>query len=196
MRSARISGCTRAAAKCCAPCRATTNRSTNAGCPIAIAIQHQGLYSDDRAKIPMIRKDGELVETDWDEAIAFAAERFEEGRRRSRRVGRSADVERGRLSCSAKSFARLAATHRSSPAHRSISPTARPAPTFEMPLAEIEKAERHPHRRIEPRHEQPLLSHRIRKAMEERRESLRDQSDRLRFQFPARRQTHRRRCGR
>ncbi len=34
---------------------------------------HQGLYSDDRATTPMIRKNGELVEATWEEAIAFAA---------------------------------------------------------------------------------------------------------------------------
>lgn len=34
---------------------------------------HQGLYAEDRAQKPMIRKGGELVEVEWDEAIAFVA---------------------------------------------------------------------------------------------------------------------------
>ena len=35
---------------------------------------HQGLYADDRAEKPLIRKGGELVEVGWDEAIAFVAD--------------------------------------------------------------------------------------------------------------------------
>ncbi len=35
---------------------------------------HEGLYAQDRAQRPMVRKDGELVEVDWDEAIAFVAD--------------------------------------------------------------------------------------------------------------------------
>ena len=35
---------------------------------------HQGLYANDRAQKPMIRKGDELVEVPWDEAIAFVAE--------------------------------------------------------------------------------------------------------------------------
>jgi NADH-quinone oxidoreductase subunit G len=35
---------------------------------------HEGLYAQDRAQRPMIRKGGELVEVDWDEAIAFVAD--------------------------------------------------------------------------------------------------------------------------
>ncbi len=35
---------------------------------------HEGLYAEDRALQPMIRKGGELVEVPWDEAIAFVAE--------------------------------------------------------------------------------------------------------------------------
>ncbi|HET7223179.1 MAG TPA: NADH-quinone oxidoreductase subunit NuoG, partial [Rhodanobacteraceae bacterium] len=35
---------------------------------------HQGLYAEDRAQRPMIRKRGELVEVEWDEAIAFVVD--------------------------------------------------------------------------------------------------------------------------
>src|SRR6185369_4831682 len=35
---------------------------------------HEGLYAGDRATKPMIRRDGGLVETSWEEAIAFVAE--------------------------------------------------------------------------------------------------------------------------
>jgi NADH-quinone oxidoreductase subunit G len=37
---------------------------------------HQGLYADDRAHKPMIKKDGQWVEAGWDEALAFAAEKL------------------------------------------------------------------------------------------------------------------------
>jgi NADH-quinone oxidoreductase subunit G len=35
---------------------------------------HEGLYADDRAQKPLIRKDGALVEVEWNEAIAFVVE--------------------------------------------------------------------------------------------------------------------------
>ncbi|MEO6967770.1 MAG: NADH-quinone oxidoreductase subunit NuoG [Rhodanobacteraceae bacterium] len=35
---------------------------------------HEGLYADDRALQPMIRKHGDLIEVEWQEAIAFVAE--------------------------------------------------------------------------------------------------------------------------
>ena len=35
---------------------------------------HEGLYALDRAQRPMIRKGGELVEVEWDEAISFVAD--------------------------------------------------------------------------------------------------------------------------
>ncbi len=35
---------------------------------------HEGLYAEDRATKPMIRRGAELVEVEWDEAIAFVAE--------------------------------------------------------------------------------------------------------------------------
>ncbi|HEX5961826.1 MAG TPA: NADH-quinone oxidoreductase subunit NuoG [Rhodanobacteraceae bacterium] len=35
---------------------------------------HEGLYADDRARKPMLRRNGGLVEVEWDEAIAFVAD--------------------------------------------------------------------------------------------------------------------------
>ncbi|WHZ20883.1 MAG: NADH-ubiquinone oxidoreductase chain G [Rhodanobacteraceae bacterium] len=35
---------------------------------------HEGLYAEDRATKPMVRKNGELVEVEWDEAIASVAD--------------------------------------------------------------------------------------------------------------------------
>jgi NADH-quinone oxidoreductase subunit G len=35
---------------------------------------HEGLYAEDRVQKPMIRKGGELVEVEWDEAIRFVAD--------------------------------------------------------------------------------------------------------------------------
>ncbi len=39
---------------------------------------HEFVHSPKRLTKPMIRKDGELVETDWDEALDFAANRLRE----------------------------------------------------------------------------------------------------------------------
>ena len=78
---------------------------------------HEGLYAADRATKPMIRKDGELVEATWDEAIAFVADGLEESRRRSRRARCAADVERGRLSARQNRARAGQRQHRPSPAH-------------------------------------------------------------------------------
>ncbi len=37
---------------------------------------HQFVQSDKRLKKPLVRKDGELVEVEWDEAVAFTADRL------------------------------------------------------------------------------------------------------------------------
>lgn len=39
---------------------------------------HEFVQSDKRLKKPLIRKNGQLVETSWDEALAFAASRLKE----------------------------------------------------------------------------------------------------------------------
>lgn len=39
---------------------------------------HEFIQSPERLRRPLIRKNGALVETDWDEALGFAAERLKE----------------------------------------------------------------------------------------------------------------------
>ena len=126
---------------------------------------HEGLYANDRATKPMIRKDGELVETTWEEAIAFVADGLEEAcRRRTRCAGRAADLERGRLAAGEASCAVSAATTSIIVCASLDFADGAAGATFEMPLAQIEKAKAILLVGCNPRHEQPLLGHRIRKA--------------------------------
>ncbi|HSE12279.1 MAG TPA: NADH-quinone oxidoreductase subunit NuoG, partial [Rudaea sp.] len=125
---------------------------------------HQGLYAGDRATKPMIRKDGELVEAGWEEAIAFVADGLKKhaGTELGALVAPLASCEEGWLL--AKILRGLGSDnidHRL----RTLDFTDGVAgATFALPLAQIEKA-----RAIlivggNPRHEQPLLGHRIRQA--------------------------------
>ena len=124
---------------------------------------HQGLYAEDRATKPMIRKDGELVETTWEEAIAFVANGLNKtGSDVGALVAPLTSSEEGYL------LAKIVrALGSDSIDHRlrtlDFSDGAAGA-TFEMPLAEIEKANAILLVGSNTRHEQPLLSHRVRQA--------------------------------
>jgi NADH-quinone oxidoreductase subunit G len=124
---------------------------------------HQGLYSDDRAKTPMIRKDGELVETTWEEAIAFVADGLKKaGSDVGALVAPLTSSEEGYL---LGKIVRALGSDNIDHRLRTLDffdGTA--GPTFEMPLADIEKANAIVIVGSNTRHEQPLLSHRIRKA--------------------------------
>ncbi|MFZ1796691.1 MAG: NADH-quinone oxidoreductase subunit NuoG, partial [Dokdonella sp.] len=125
---------------------------------------HEGLYAEDRATMPMIRKNGELVETSWTEALAFVAERLRSsGADLGALVAPLTSNEEGHL------LARLvrglgsdAIDHRLRQLDFSDAPHAH---AFEMPVADLEKATSILLIGCNPRHEMPLLNHRLRKAV-------------------------------
>ena len=124
---------------------------------------HEGLYAKDRANVPMIRKNGELVETSWTEALAFVADGLRESRQDlAALVAPLASSEEGHLLAKlVRGLGSDAIDHRLRLTDFSDSPRAR---RFEMPFAEIEKAGAILLIGCNPRHEIPLLNHRLRKA--------------------------------
>ena len=114
--------CTCAAARSCAPCRATTKRSTSAGCRIATAIRTRACTPHDRAAQPLVR-DGD----GWREAQLgrSAGQGREDPARRRRRPARraraSGDLERG---------GRVARPPRRRPRHRQPRPSPRSSCDF------------------------------------------------------------------
>ncbi len=124
---------------------------------------HQGLYSDDRATKPMIRKDGQLVETTLEEAIAFVAQNLQKtGSDVGALVAPLTSSEEGYLLGKiVRGLGSDSIDHRLRTLDFSDGTA---GPTFEMPLADIEMANAIVIVGSNTRHEQPLLSHRIRKA--------------------------------
>jgi NADH-quinone oxidoreductase subunit G len=124
---------------------------------------HEGLYAGDRARQPMIRKDGELVEVSWDEAIAFVAAGLRKnGADLGALVAPLASCEEGFL------LAQIVRALGSDSIDHRLRVTdfadGAAGATFQMPLAEIEKANAVLLVGSNPRHDQPLLGNRIRKA--------------------------------
>ena len=125
---------------------------------------HQGLYAGDRATKPLIRRDGELVEASWEDAIAFVAEGLKKhaGNELGALVAPLASCEEGWLLAQ---IVRAMGSDNIDHRLRTLDfGDAAAGATFELPLAQVEKA-----RAIlliggNPRHEQPLLGHRIRNA--------------------------------
>ncbi|WP_347262298.1 NADH-quinone oxidoreductase subunit NuoG [Rudaea sp.] len=125
---------------------------------------HQGLYAQDRATKPLVRKNGELVEVSWDEAIAFAAQGLKKhGADVGALVAPFASNEEGHLLAQiVRGLGSDNIDHRLRVADFADGgPT---GATFEMPVAQIEKAGAVLLVGSNPRHEMPLLGHRIRKA--------------------------------
>ncbi len=125
---------------------------------------HQGLYADDRATAPMIKRDGTWAEVTWDEALAFAAGKLKSvaANELGMLVQPATSCEEGYL------LAKLAAGLGSANIdHRlrqlDLSDEA-VAVTFEMAVADIEKANAILLVGCNLRHELPLVSHRVRKA--------------------------------
>jgi NADH-quinone oxidoreductase subunit G len=112
----------------------------------------------------MIRKNGELVEASWDEAIAFVADGLNKhaGDELGALVAPLTSNEEGWLLANI-----LRGLNSDSIDHRlrtiDFSDGA-PAAAFEMPLAQVAKAKTILLVGSNPRHEAPLLSHRIREA--------------------------------
>ena len=124
---------------------------------------HEGLYAADRAQRPMIRKNGELVEASWEEAIAFVAAGLKKaGAETGALVAPFASNEEGYLL--AKIVRGLGSDHIDHRLRVTDFSDGAAGATFEMPLAQIEKANAILLVGSNPRHEQPLLAHRIRKA--------------------------------
>ena len=125
---------------------------------------HAGLYADDRAQRPMIRKGKELVEVEWDEAIAFVAEGLKQaGNDVGALVAPMTSCEEGALLAQ---LVRGLGSERID--HRlRVQDFADGGPsgaTFEMPVDEIGKVSAALIIGSNPRHEMPLLNHRLRHA--------------------------------
>jgi NADH-quinone oxidoreductase subunit G len=125
---------------------------------------HQGLYAGDRATKPMIRKDGELIETTWEEAIAFVAAGLKQhaGNDLGALLAPLTSSEEGWLLANiVRSLGSDNIDHRL----RTLDfADGAPSTTFELPLAQVAKARAILLIGSNPRHEQPLLGHRIHEA--------------------------------
>ena len=124
---------------------------------------HQGLYAADRATQPMIRKNGELVETSWDDAIAFVADGLKQaGANLGALVAPLTSCEEGLLLAQiVRALGSDSIDHRLRTLDFADAPA---AAAFEMPVADVEKARAILLVGCNPRHEMPLLAHRMRKA--------------------------------
>ena len=125
---------------------------------------HQGLYAQDRATKPLVRRNGELVETSWEEAIAFAADGLKKyGADVGALVAPYVSSEEGHLLAQiVRGLGSDNIDHRLRVADFADGgPT---GATFETPVAQIEKAGAVLLVGSNPRHDAPLLGHRIRKA--------------------------------
>ncbi|MEO6075382.1 MAG: molybdopterin-dependent oxidoreductase, partial [Dokdonella sp.] len=126
---------------------------------------HQGMYASDRARRPMLRRDGVWSEVDWPTAITATAEAL---RRHPANdlgclVNGATSTEEGFLL--AKLMRNLGCEHIDSRLRQldlADGATARP---FEMPIADVERASAIVLIGCNPRSELPLLNTRIRKAI-------------------------------
>lgn len=125
---------------------------------------HAGLQAEDRLTAPMVREGDAWREASWDEALTRAAGilKAQPGDEAGVLMHPSTSSEEGSL------LAALAARigcgnldHRIALADLSDAPVAE---AFQMPLAEVENADVIVLVGCNPRHEAPLLGHRIRKA--------------------------------
>lgn len=125
---------------------------------------HAGLAAADRLTAPMIRNGEEWREASWDEAIARAAELItaQAGDEVGVLVHPATSNEEGALLAAfARGIGSGNLDHRIAQADLADAPV---ATKFEMPLADVEKADVIVLIGCNPRHEAPLLGHRIRKA--------------------------------
>jgi NADH-quinone oxidoreductase subunit G len=124
---------------------------------------HEGLYAPDRAANPMIRKDGELVETSWEEAIAFVADGLRKnGADLGALVAPLTSCEEGFLLANiVRGLGSDSIDHRLRVVDFADGAA---GATFELPFAQVENAHAILLIGSNPRHDQPLLGHRVRKA--------------------------------
>ena len=125
---------------------------------------HQGLYADDRADKPMIRKGGELVEVEWDEAIAFVAAGLKKaGSDVGALVAPLTSCEEGALLADLlRGLGSDRIDHRLRV--QDFSDGGPSGATFEMPVADVGEVSAALIIGSNPRHEMPLLGHRLRHA--------------------------------
>ncbi|HET9032591.1 MAG TPA: NADH-quinone oxidoreductase subunit NuoG [Dokdonella sp.] len=126
---------------------------------------HEGLMAADRASMPMIRKNGELVETTWTEALAFVADHLRKaGGDLGTLVAPLTSSEEGHLLAQlVRGLGSDDIDHRLRQIDLSDAPQ---ASTFETSVADLEKTNAIVLIGCNPRHEMPLLNHRLRKAVE------------------------------
>ncbi|MCE3001602.1 MAG: NADH-quinone oxidoreductase subunit NuoG [Xanthomonadaceae bacterium] len=124
---------------------------------------HQGLYADDRVAKPLVRRDGRLVEAGWEEAIAAAAAGLKAaGANLGALVSPLASCEEGHLLAALlRGLGSEAIDHRLRVLDFADGAA---GATFEMPLAALEGARAALLVGLDPRHDAPLLGHRLRKA--------------------------------
>ena len=125
---------------------------------------HQGLYADDRAQRPMIRKGGDLVEVDWDEAIAFVADGLKKaGSDVGALVAPMASCEEGALLAQlVRGLGSDRIDHRLRV--QDFSDGGPSGATFEMPVEDVARVSAALIIGSNVRHEMPLLNHRLRHA--------------------------------
>jgi NADH-quinone oxidoreductase subunit G len=129
-----------------------------------------GLYTEDRATQPQLKKDGQWQEVSWDEAIRAAAEILNSEREGAAEnlfalMSPSAATEEYFLAQRlVRSLGSSHIDHRLREQDFSDDGNRPLAPVFQMPLAEIENADSVLLLGCNPRHEAPILGHRLRKA--------------------------------
>jgi NADH-quinone oxidoreductase subunit G len=126
---------------------------------------HQGLYAADRATRPMVRRNGELVAVGWDEAIAFVAEglRRHAGPELGALVAPLASGEEGFLLANlVRGLGSDSLDHRLRV--QDFADGGPPGAAFELPLAQLDRIGAALLIGCHPRHEAPLLNHRLRQA--------------------------------
>jgi NADH-quinone oxidoreductase subunit G len=125
---------------------------------------HQGLYADDRALKPMIRRGGELVEVEWDEALAFVAEGLKKaGSDVGALVAPMTSCEEGALLAQLlRGLGSERIDHRLRA--QDFSDGGPSGATFEMPVEDVARVSAALIVGGNPRHEMPLLGHRLRHA--------------------------------
>jgi NADH-quinone oxidoreductase subunit G len=124
---------------------------------------HEGLGAADRATQPLIRRDGKLVESSWEDAIAFAADGLRRhGADLGALVAPLSTCEEGLLLAAiVRALGSESIDHR---LRLSDATDASAGVIFERPLAAVDRANAILLVGSNPRHDQPLLGHRIRQA--------------------------------
>ena len=126
---------------------------------------HQGMYASDRARRPMLKRDGVWTEVDWPTAIEASAQalRRHPGSEQGCLVSGATTTEEGFLL--AKLMRNLGCQHIDSRLRQLDLADGATARQFEMPVADLDNASAIVLIGCNPRSELPLLNTRIRKAI-------------------------------